>query len=109
MPFVVIRRINGQSEIPYQAAKSKSNEPGRRYSLRKRIAGIGLSKKLEEIVDDASNRRQYRKRHMKHGDLKDSIREDAQLRGYQVCRCQVFGFWAASWSGLAVEFACGDR
>lgn len=87
-----------------EAAKHKSHEESQRkyrqtekgrknHREREKLRRMGLSKKSEAIVDDTSNRRQYRRRNIEYGDLEDSIREDAQRLGYQVCRCHVCGCW----------------
>lgn len=87
-----------------EAAKQESRrESQRRYRQtekgrenhreREKLRRVGLSKKSKTIVDDTSNRRRYRQRNIEYGDLEDSIREDAQRLGYQVCRCHVCGCW----------------
>ena len=51
---------------------------------------MGLSRKCEEIVDDAGTTQPYRSHKMESAELKDSIAW-AQERGYRVCRCHVCG------------------
>lgn len=51
---------------------------------------MGLSRKCEEIVDDAGTTQPYRSLKMESAELKDSIAW-AQERGYRVCRCHVCG------------------
>ena len=53
---------------------------------------MGLSKKHEEIVDDAGTTRVYRRHRMESDELKDSIARARRL-GYRVCRCHVCGRW----------------
>ena len=84
-----------------KAAQESHRESQRRYRRtakgrenhreREKLRRVGLSKESKEIVDDASNRRWYRRRKIEYGDLEDSIKEDAQRLGYQICRCHVCG------------------
>ena len=53
---------------------------------------MGLSKKREEIVDDAGTTPPYRSARMETSELKDRVAW-ARQRGQRVCRCHVCGRW----------------
>ena len=80
------QKANRESQRRYRRTE-KGRKNHREGEKRRRM---GLSRKYEEIVDDAGTTQPYRSLNMESVDLKDSFAW-AQERGLRVCGCHVCG------------------